>query len=458
VKPIEKDLKTLYSALRKEIQTIHIVDAHNHLPSEQTWTAGQDDWTSLLGYCLIDLANAGLSRDQLVRPVAADTRLHIDYGYDYQEDKRSPNEKWEVVKSYWPYVRHMGSGVLVKKVLELFFDCTDLDEHSVARVQETLTDLKQPGVYRRLLREKFKIDAVIAVTMSVKEKPPTDVIAPVLYSDIFSLIQKRRDIYRLEQETGRDIYSLETYLTALDELLEKSVTNGGLVGIKWHIYPYHRDMNFEIADIADAAKCFDRILQMPARGGIGSGAAVGIDEMRPFQDFMQHHLIQRAIDLDMPIQIHAATLGGSYGGPLYGDPKSLIPLFIRYPQARFDILHGAFPWTRELGAISHLFPNVYINMSWLDILSPQTYREFLKDWLTGIPINKIFAFGADQHNVLLTCACAERVRDMVTEVLTTLIADGEMTEEQALFVADCILRKNAWEYWKLQERWFEKWR
>jgi hypothetical protein len=96
-------------------------------------------------------------------------------------------------------------------------------------------------------------------------------------------------------------------------------------------------------------------------------------------------------------------------------------------------------------------------MSWLDLLSAQAYKKFLKDWLTSIPLNKLFAFGADQFSVLLTCACAEKVRDMVTEVLVELIAEGEMSEDQALFAADCILRKNAWEYWKLEERWVGKW-
>jgi hypothetical protein len=454
---MSRDLERLYSSIRERVRDIHLVDAHDHLVSEQNWITKQDDWTSILGYCLTDLANAGLSRDQLLKPLAIDARWRIDYGYDYQGDTRTPDEKWKVVKSYWPYVRHMGSGVLIRKVLQTFFDCDDLNERSIAAVQQKLADLKQPGVYRRLLREKHRIDAVIAVTMSVKETCPTDVIAPVLYSDIFSIIQKRRDIYRLEQETGRDIYSLETYLKALDELLESSVSRGGLVGIKWHVFPYLRDMNFGIANTYDAAKCFDRILQMPTRGGTGSGAAVGIDEMRPFQDLVQNHLIRRAIDLDIPVQVHAATLGGSYGGPLNGDPKSLIQVFLRYQQARFDILHAGFPWSRELGAICHLFPNVYINMAWLDILSPQAYRQFIRDWLTSLPLNKIFAFGADQFNILLTCACAERVRDLVTEALTILVADGEMTEDQSVFAADCILRKNAWEYWKLGQRWAGKW-
>jgi uncharacterized protein len=215
-------------------------------------------------------------------------------------------------------------------------------------------------------------------------------------------------------------------------------------------------MEYDIDSPYDAAKCFDRILQMPARGGTGSSISVGFNEMRPFQNIVQNHIIKRSIDFDIPVQIHAATLGGSYGGPLNGNPKSRIQLFLRYPQARFDILHAGFPWVRELGAIVHLFPNVYLNMSWFDLLSPQSYKQFLKDWLTSIPLNKIFAHGADQFNVLLSSACAERVRGFVAEVLSELIDEGIMTEKDAVFAANCILRKNAWNYWKLEERWMDK--
>ena len=64
----------------------------------------------------------------------------------------------------------------------------------------------------------------------------------------------------------------------------------------------------------------------------------------------------------------------------------------------------------------------------------------------------MFAFGSDQFGVLLTCACAERVRDLLAEVFTDLVAEGQMSEDDAIFAADCILRKNARDHWKLDDR------
>ncbi len=447
-----RDRRGIYDSLRPEIEDIHLVDAHNHLPSEEAWLESEPDWTAFLGYLVTDLANAGLPRDELMMGLTADERWRLDYGHDPGPDTRSPEEKWQIIKPYWPYVRHMGSADVTRTALKITFGHDDLCDEAIADIQDRLPELMKPGAYRKHLKEECKIDCVLSVTQALEECPPTDVMAPQLFTDTYVAVEKRRDIFRLEQSTGRNIYSLKTFLEALDALLEDSVERG-MVGMKWHIWAYLRDMDFDVANEYEAARALDKILQMPARGGAGASTAVGFNEMRPFQNLVQNHLVQRSIDLDLPVQIHAATLGASYGGQLKGDPKALIQLFLRYPEARFDILHAAYPWTRELGALTHIFPNVYINMSWLDILSPVSYKAFLRDWLTGIPLNKIFAYGADQFFMLLTPACAKRVRDFVAEVLADLVADGEMAEEDALFAADCILRKNAWEYWKLAERW-----
>jgi len=256
----------------------------------------------------------------------------------------------------------------------------------------------------------------------------------------------------VEKASNQNVYSLETYIKALDTILENAVQEG-IIGIKWHVMPYLRDMDYDIANTYDAANCFDRILQMPARGGAGSSTAVGFDEMRPFQDLIQNHLIQRAIELELPIQIHAATLGGSYGGPLQnGRPVTLMKLFLRYPQARFNILHAGYPYSRELGSVAHIFGNVYINAAWLDILSPEAYKHFMKDWILAIPLNKFFAFGADEFGIFLTCAGIEMVKDLLAEVFTELVAGGRISEEDIPFMADCILRRNLSEFWNLENR------
>ena len=92
-------------------------------------------------------------------------------------------------------------------------------------------------------------------------------------------------------------------------------------------------------------------------------------------------------------------------------------LFLQYPQARFDLLHAGYPYMRELVALVKLFPNVYINMAWFDLLSPIAAKNYLLEWISSVPTNKIFAFGGDQKTVLHACVNAEQIRGNVSEAL-----------------------------------------
>ena len=114
----------LYVDLRKRLDEISIVDAHNHLSKEEDWISEKEDFTSLLGYAGADLVNAGMDLDGL--PAIMDERWKVDIGYDSAKELDAL-EKWELIKPYWPYVKNIGSGDVVCTALKLFFDCDDLE-------------------------------------------------------------------------------------------------------------------------------------------------------------------------------------------------------------------------------------------------------------------------------------------------------------------------------------------
>jgi hypothetical protein len=106
---------------------------------------------------------------------------------------------------------------------------------------------------------------------------------------------------------------------------------------------------------------------------------------------------------------------------------------------------------RELTALVKLFHNVNINTAWIDILSPKATKEYLSEWITSLPYNKIFGFGGDQFSILLTCAYAEMVRDNLSKILTYEVSEGNIEEKQVLDIAEHLLRKNALGYFKLKK-------
>ena len=434
---------SLYASLRDEIRQIRLVDAHNHLPTEAEWLERPEtfgyarDFTAFLGYARGDLAKAGMPLDALAGSLTA-------------------SEKWARIRPHWPYIRYTGPGAVCRRALGMFCGVDDLTDETIPVIGERVQALWQRGAYRRLFAEQARIEVIVNTrnVEPVTETYADSFMAPLLYSDLFTLTQSRRDIERLEVASGQAIYSLQTFLRAVDTVLEQGITRRGWVGIKWHKVPYLRPPDYGPPDARAAEERLVRILRMPAKGGHGWDTPVGLDEMRPFQDFLQHHLVQQAIEWDVAIQIHTGQLGSSQGAQIsHTKPSHLVDLFLQYPRARFDLLHGSFPYSDELGALAQLFANVYINMAWMEVVSPEAARRYLGEWLTSIPSNKIFAFGGDQKSPFLVCASAEIVRDNLAEALAAKVARGEISRTHAIDIARWYLHDNAWNHFQLEKRW-----
>lgn len=437
---------SVYSSLRDEIRDIRLVDAHNHLPTEAEWLEQPEtfgyarDFTAFLGYARGDLAKAGMPLDAIAGPLTA-------------------AEKWARIRPYWPYIRYTGPGAVCRRALSIFCGVDDLTDETIPVIGERVQPLWQPGAYRRLFTEQHRIEVIVNTrnVEPVTETYADAFMAPLLYTDLFALTQSRRDLDRLEAASGQAIYSLRTFLRALDTVIEQGITQRGWVGIKWHKIPYLRHADYGAPDARAAEARLARILRMPARGGHGWDTPVGVDEMRPFQDYIQHHLVQQAIEWDVAIQIHTGQLGSSQGAQLANTrPSHLVDLFLQYPRARFDLLHGSFPYSGELGALAQLFANVFINMSWMEVVSPEAAKRYLSEWLTSIPANKIFAFGGDQKSPFLVCASAEIVRDNLAEALAAKVVRGEISREHARDLSRWYLHDNAWNHFQLGQRWANK--
>jgi predicted TIM-barrel fold metal-dependent hydrolase len=115
---------------------------------------------------------------------------------------------------------------------------------------------------------------------------------------------------------------------------------------------------------------------------------------------------------------------------------------MEYKEAKFDIFHGSWPYTGELAAIAKNFPNVYIDMSWMHIISPSRARTALNHWLDEVPSNKIMGFGGDYlfpegaygHSVI--------ARDNLIKVLSQKVQEGDYSLEQAKKYSNWLLREN----------------
>jgi predicted TIM-barrel fold metal-dependent hydrolase len=132
----------------------------------------------------------------------------------------------------------------------------------------------------------------------------------------------------------------------------------------------------------------------------------------------------------------------------------LVNLFIEYREAKFDLMHGGYPYIHEWASLVKNFANVYADLTWLEIISPEVSRQLLHELIETVPGNKIMAFGGDSIIVEMAYAHAKMARRVVARVLSEKIYEGYMEEEEAVSLARKMLRNNPISLFKLPAKHF----
>ena len=229
--------------------------------------------------------------------------------------------------------------------------------------------------------------------------------------------------------------NLDDYIDLVDSVLTIFKIKGA-VCLK-NVLAYSRSIDFDDIDYNTASKIFNK-----------SGVRDKL-EIKQLQDFIFHHIIQQSIRLGLPIQIHTGYLAGNRGWLDNGHPMKLLNLFIKYPEARFILFHGGYPWTGDYVALGKQFSNVYLDLVWLPQISKTAAIRTLNEMLDAVPYNKIM-WGGDVLVIDDAVGSLELAKEVVASVLSERIEKGWMTEDIALDVAKHIFRDNAMEIFRLK--------
>jgi hypothetical protein len=75
-------------------------------------------------------------------------------------------------------------------------------------------------------------------------------------------------------------------------------------------------------------------------------------------------------------------------------------------------------------ALAKTVPNVYLDMWWAHIISPNACVEALCEWLDCVPLNKITAFGGDYMLIDAVYGHQYLARENVAKALARKVRDG----------------------------------
>ena len=118
-----------------------------------------------------------------------------------------------------------------------------------------------------------------------------------------------------------------------------------------------------------------------------------ISIFEPLENFLTHHIITRATELDLTIAIHA----GIWGDFRMIDAKHMLQLAPSHPETRFDLYHLGMPSVRDAIIVAKNFPNVFLNLCWTHILSQTQTCSGIDELIDQVPVNKVLAFGGDYN-------------------------------------------------------------
>jgi uncharacterized protein len=414
-------MSSSYKPLFEEIQTIEVIDTHEHLASSE---AQRPEFCDVLTefvrqYFTEDLLSAGMS--------SADLSLVIG-------PEKSVEEKWEILAPYWEFTQDTGYARAISITIRDLYGIDELSKETVGPLNDAWKKTFDGKHYHRVLKEKSKIK------MSI------------LDSDLFCDREFFRSVYRLdhfifpmmgsqiedvENFTGIQICRFQDWLDACEASLDKALEQGA-IGLKTAL-AYLRPLKFEDATMAEAEADFNSMMTrrhfppwVPEVFSVGT----------KFQDFMMHYVLWLANKRGLTVQVHTGIQAQNGNHIKSADPRLLSNLFERYRDVRFDLFHIGYPYHIQMAVLAKNFPNVYLDMCWGHIVSPQASIEALHEWLNVVPLNKISAFGGDYTIIDTVYGHQYMAREHVAKVLAHRVDERLITMERAMKIARWLFHDN----------------
>lgn len=212
----------------------------------------------------------------------------------------------------------------------------------------------------------------------------------------------------------------------------------GFVALK-SIAAYRSGLQIGRVSEPDAAAAFDS-----ARAEAEGDRGVRL-ESKPLIDFFVWRAVSHAATRGLPVQFHTG-----YGDPdldlRLSNPLHLRPLFEdrSLEAAPIVLLHESYPFTAEAAYLAAAHPNAYVDIAFsLPPLDRLQLRRSVEAALGTAPTNKVMVssdgVGIPEHYYL----GAVRAREIVSEVLQSMVDGGELTAFEAEDMADLLFRRNA---------------
>ncbi len=413
--------------IRKYIDTLSIIDTHEHLVGPEMLSNG-----FFLDFSLLLLQNG---YDDLISAGMPDTLYD-----ELFNEELPPASKWKIIEPWWQNSFNTSFNRIILYGIKHLYGIDGLNASTVGPLSDKIKKAYETNWFDRILLDSCRIRYLIKDGNYMPGKD--NYVKYVKRFDNWLILRSKFGIDSLAIQQLDPIYSLEDLEKSLTLAFEKEVRKG-MVAVKVFA-AYYRTLDFARADKESAKKVFRTLVNgdMDFR--------ISMNDAKPLQDYLFHHLMSLALKYDMPVAIHTGLQAGKGKIIDNSNPEHLTNVFAMYPGLNFVLYHGSFPYGGELSAIAKNYRNVYIDMNWAWSVSPTYTRYHLNQWLEMVPVNRLIAFGGDAMAVENVYSELILARNIVSDVLSEKVGEGYYSEDEAKTISRMIFHDNAERLYKLK--------
>ena len=214
-----------------------------------------------------------------------------------------------------------------------------------------------------------------------------------------------------------------TYYQGLCNALDAAIDGWrrhGVVGMKTAI-AYTSGLAISDPPLVEARTAFGRKNDMTAA------------DFRSVHDYAFRHCLLACKRNTLPVVIHTGFQVWGHSALGQSNPMLLHNLLAdrRYRDITFVLLHGGNPYVGETTYLAGMFPNVFIDFTWIGWMTPARFRPALAEWLAAVPHDKM-CWGSDSGSPESIAGINSIVRRLIADVLESCIADGTIDERYAM--------------------------
>ena len=427
-----------HTDLELEISSLALVDTHEHLLAEDEWAGdnaklierkkedGESGWDDdrpdilqdlFMNYVTSDLQVAGATKEAIRRlfdPAAGDL-----------------DARFAGIRDAWEAAQFTGYGEAVRLIAREVYDLESITPEGLEAAQRQLENLRQPGERLRLLHEVAGLDHVQIDDFEWACEP--DASGPDFFLYDLSWVNFASGEIKVEEirhETGIEVSRLDDLHDALAAIFRRYAPCA--IAVKSQ-HAYTRTLRWEERSDEEAARALAAALA--GREEEATRLVLG--------DWCWARGVELAIEHSLPFKLHTGHHAGAGLMPIdWVRAGNLCSLLARYPEARFVLMHTAYPYSDELVSIAKHYPNVWVDLCWAWSIDPYSSADFVRRFLHAVPSNKLFGFGGDTFWPTAALAYSIQARRGLQRALEAEIAEGDLTEPEAITIARRLMREN----------------